>query len=121
MPRTGAPIAALALAALTGDVRRQAQEWPTRPVTMVVPFAAGGPVDVLGRILAQYLGEDHRQASDRGQCAWRRRHDRVAARLPGGARWLHVRAGARSAPMRSIKRCQEAAVQRRHRFRARSR
>ena len=35
----------------------QAQDWPARPVTMVVPFAAGGPVDVLGRILAQYLGE----------------------------------------------------------------
>ena len=34
-----------------------AQDWPTRPVTMVVPFAAGGPVDVLGRILAQYLTE----------------------------------------------------------------
>jgi tripartite-type tricarboxylate transporter receptor subunit TctC len=31
--------------------------WPSRPLTMVVPFAAGGPVDVLGRILAQYLGE----------------------------------------------------------------
>jgi tripartite-type tricarboxylate transporter receptor subunit TctC len=31
--------------------------WPTRPVTMVVPFAAGGPVDVLGRILAQHLSE----------------------------------------------------------------
>ena len=35
----------------------QAQEWPTRPVTMVVPFAAGGPGDVLGRILAPRLSE----------------------------------------------------------------
>ena len=34
-----------------------AQDWPARPLTMVVPFAAGGPVDVLGRILAQHLGE----------------------------------------------------------------
>jgi tripartite-type tricarboxylate transporter receptor subunit TctC len=34
-----------------------AEEWPSRPVTMVVPFAAGGPVDVAGRILAQRLGE----------------------------------------------------------------
>src|ERR1700716_3656593 len=57
MPRTGAPIVALALAALVATSVAQAQEWPTRPVTMVVPFAAGGPVDVLGRILAQYLGE----------------------------------------------------------------
>jgi tripartite-type tricarboxylate transporter receptor subunit TctC len=36
----------------------QGQDWPNRPPTMVVPFAAGGPVDVLGRILAQYLGEE---------------------------------------------------------------
>jgi tripartite-type tricarboxylate transporter receptor subunit TctC len=34
-----------------------AEEWPSRPVTMVVPFAAGGPVDVSGRILAQRLTE----------------------------------------------------------------
>jgi len=34
-----------------------AQDWPTRPVTMVVPFAAGGQVDVLGRLLAARLGE----------------------------------------------------------------
>jgi tripartite-type tricarboxylate transporter receptor subunit TctC len=34
-----------------------AQDWPTRPVTMVVPFAAGGQVDVLGRLVAAGLGE----------------------------------------------------------------
>ena len=35
-----------------------AQEWrPTRPVTMIVPFAAGGQVDVLGRVLAPRLSE----------------------------------------------------------------
>ena len=34
-----------------------AQEWPTRSVTMVVPFAAGGPTDVLGRVMAQRLSE----------------------------------------------------------------
>jgi tripartite-type tricarboxylate transporter receptor subunit TctC len=35
----------------------QAQTWPTRPVTMVVPFAAGGIGDTLGRILAARLSE----------------------------------------------------------------
>ena len=35
----------------------QAETWPTRPVTMIVPFAAGGPTDVVGRILAGRLGE----------------------------------------------------------------
>jgi tripartite-type tricarboxylate transporter receptor subunit TctC len=34
-----------------------AEDWPSRPVTMVVPFAAGGPIDVGGRILAQRLSE----------------------------------------------------------------
>src|SRR5262245_1833247 len=33
------------------------QDWPTRPVTMVVPFAAGGPADTVGRILAPSLSE----------------------------------------------------------------
>ena len=35
----------------------QAEDWPTRAVTMVVPYAAGGPVDTVGRILAARLGE----------------------------------------------------------------
>ena len=36
----------------------QAQTWPTRPVTMIVPYAAGGPVDTVGRIMAQALTEE---------------------------------------------------------------
>ena len=35
----------------------QAQDWPARPVTMIVPYAAGGPVDTVGRIMAQGLSE----------------------------------------------------------------
>jgi tripartite-type tricarboxylate transporter receptor subunit TctC len=34
-----------------------AQQYPTRPVTMVIPFAAGGPTDVLGRVMAQRMSE----------------------------------------------------------------
>jgi tripartite-type tricarboxylate transporter receptor subunit TctC len=33
------------------------QGWPSRPVTLVVPFAAGGPIDSIGRILATALSE----------------------------------------------------------------
>jgi len=52
------PIAAAFAGVLACAAISSAQEnWPVRPLTMVVPFAAGGPVDVLGRILAQYLGE----------------------------------------------------------------
>ena len=34
-----------------------AQDWPARPITLVVPFAAGGGVDVSARIQAQRMGE----------------------------------------------------------------
>jgi tripartite-type tricarboxylate transporter receptor subunit TctC len=42
-------------AGLLWTSRGQAAEWPTRPVTIVVPFAAGGNTDVIGRIAASYL------------------------------------------------------------------
>ena len=34
-----------------------AQTYPARPMTMIIPFAAGGPTDVLGRIMAQRMSE----------------------------------------------------------------
>jgi putative tricarboxylic transport membrane protein len=34
-----------------------AQDWPTRPITLIVPFAAGGGVDVSARLQAQRMGE----------------------------------------------------------------
>ena len=34
-----------------------AEDWPSRPVTMIVPFAAGGPMDTLARVLQNGLGE----------------------------------------------------------------
>jgi tripartite-type tricarboxylate transporter receptor subunit TctC len=48
---------AAAATLLLGTAVAQAQDWPTRPVTMVVPYAAGGPVDTIGRILGARLGE----------------------------------------------------------------
>ncbi len=43
---------------LTAAAPAAAQDWkPTRPVTMIVPFAAGGQVDVLARVLAPRLSE----------------------------------------------------------------
>jgi tripartite-type tricarboxylate transporter receptor subunit TctC len=48
----GGVLASLALAGTA-----PAQEWPTRPVTMIVPFAAGGPQDTISRVIGQRLGE----------------------------------------------------------------
>jgi tripartite-type tricarboxylate transporter receptor subunit TctC len=38
-----------------------AQEYPTRPINIIVPAAAGGPTDTLTRVLAQAMGEALRQ------------------------------------------------------------
>jgi len=51
-------VAVASLAVATGV---KAEEWPTRPVTMINPFAAGGPNDVLARLFAQRMGEVLRQ------------------------------------------------------------
>lgn len=49
---------AAALAAIFGlATPAQAQTFPDRPITMVIPFAAGGPTDVLGRVVAQRMSE----------------------------------------------------------------
>ena len=34
-----------------------AQNYPNRPITMIIPFAAGGPTDVLGRIVGARMSE----------------------------------------------------------------
>ena len=43
------------LLAATGSTT--AQNFPTKPITMVIPFAAGGPTDVLGRVFGQRMSE----------------------------------------------------------------
>ena len=39
----------------------RAADYPTRPIKLVVPYAAGGPTDVLGRLVGEYLGRDLKQ------------------------------------------------------------
>ena len=55
MKRIAYGVAMALLLALTGFA--SAETFPNRTLTMIIPFAAGGPTDVLGRIMAQRMGE----------------------------------------------------------------
>ena len=78
--------------ALTVFLATVASAWgdsyPSRPITIVVPFPAGGPTDTLGRILAERMTVTLGQSapSKPNRC---RRHHRHRARRPLGAGWLH--------------------------------
>ena len=50
-----AGVGSAGLAAMAPAVRAQA--YPTKPITVIVPFAAGGPTDALARVLCQKMSE----------------------------------------------------------------
>ena len=59
MPNRRSVLGSLALVAgAAGTMRAAAQEhaWPSRPITLIVPFGAGGGTDILARLLAQHMG-----------------------------------------------------------------
>nr|WP_312990050.1 tripartite tricarboxylate transporter substrate binding protein [Comamonas koreensis] len=47
---------ALAMVAVGGAAQAQ-DPWPSRPITLVVPFPPGGPTDMVARVLAQQVGQ----------------------------------------------------------------
>jgi len=57
MMLTRRSLLAASAAWLLGAVDAAAQEWPQRPVRMIVPFGPGGGADIIGRIVAQSLQE----------------------------------------------------------------
>jgi tripartite-type tricarboxylate transporter receptor subunit TctC len=46
---------AIGFALACGANAAAAEDYPSRPITMVVPFAAGGPTDVVGRLMAEHM------------------------------------------------------------------
>jgi tripartite-type tricarboxylate transporter receptor subunit TctC len=54
-------IAALACGLVLAAPQGRAAEYPTRPIKLIVPYPAGGPTDVLGRMVGDYLSRDLKQ------------------------------------------------------------
>jgi len=86
-------LAAVSLMLTTGA---KAEEWPTRPLTMINPFAAGGPNDVLARLFAQRMGEILGQTiliENVGGAGGMTGADRVAKAAPDGYTFLQGTVG----------------------------
>jgi tripartite-type tricarboxylate transporter receptor subunit TctC len=89
-------LAALVAAPLLVPRRGTAQGWPARPVTLVVPFPAGGPVDGVGRALARQLERETGQpwiVENRGGAGGTIGATAVARAQPDGATLLCASTG----------------------------
>ncbi len=76
---------ALVLLAAVVSTSAPAQQFPTRPMRIIVPFVAGGSADVLSRVLAQRLSQQYGQQM-------------VVENRPGSGGHVGAEAAARSAP-----------------------
>ncbi len=87
--RRATVLVALAVGAYAGSGALLAQPaaWPAKPVRIIVPFAAGGPVDAVGRTLGQRLSEGFGQAvliDNRGGAGGAIGMEAIARAVPDG-------------------------------------
>jgi len=90
----GAAVAIPAMPAL-------AQNWPERPITMIIPFAPGGPTDLVGRMIAEAMGRDLGQnvlVQNVGGAGGTTGANRVAQAAPDGQTILLHNIGISTAP-----------------------
>jgi tripartite-type tricarboxylate transporter receptor subunit TctC len=87
-------LAGCAFAAASAVVRgARAQAWPTRPVRLLVPIAAGGPTDVVARIVAEQLSKIWNQQAvveNRGGAGTNLGNETVARSDPDGYTVLYA-------------------------------
>ena len=82
--------AAIALAFAMVSSAAFAQNYPNRPITLLVPFAAGGATDTVARVTAQSMSKLLGQTDHHRERHGRRRHHRGHAGLARGAGRLHA-------------------------------
>jgi tripartite-type tricarboxylate transporter receptor subunit TctC len=88
--------ALLAIASLAFATSVRAEDWPTHSLTMINPFAAGGPNDVMARLFAQRMGEILGQpivVENVGGAGGMNGADRVAKAAPDGYTFLQGTVG----------------------------
>ena len=86
MNRRNAIVAALAACFFAGSVAAQSS-YPTRPIKLIVPFAAGGSTDLIARVVAEQLRKDIGQpviVENRGGAAGALGTEEVAKSTPDG-------------------------------------
>src|SRR4030088_1803432 len=84
-------VAAALAVSLFGSCQAEAQDWPTRPLTLVVPFSPGGGVDASARVQAQRMSEILGQpivVENIGAAAGMAGGQRVATAAPDGYTFL---------------------------------
>src|SRR6185437_9357397 len=94
MWRTVTALVAAAPLILTSVAK--AETWPTHPLTMINPFAPGGPNDVVARLFAQRMGEVLGQpiiVENVGGAGGMNGADRVAKAAPDGYTFLQGTVG----------------------------
>jgi tripartite-type tricarboxylate transporter receptor subunit TctC len=80
-------------AALMACGAARAEDWPARPITLVIPYAAGGPTDAVGRLFAQHMSEflkDQIVVENIGGAGGMTGASRVAHAAPDGYQALFV-------------------------------
>jgi tripartite-type tricarboxylate transporter receptor subunit TctC len=74
-----------ALCGLVASPSALGQSWPARPITIIMPYAAGGPTDLVARLLAQKMSDSMGQPV-------------VVSNVPGGSTMIGAERVARAAP-----------------------